>query len=110
MAGDAEGAVKPPDAKCMYHCRMLLALIATIVLIIGIAMQVRFHLPPAAQPPLPLSAQWGAASTAETRACCPPIPRRLALSPPRGGRRAAGAPHVPVLRGPRWLQHQACTE
>jgi hypothetical protein len=44
MAGDAEGAVKPPDAKCMYHCRMLLALIATIVLIIGIAMQVRFHL------------------------------------------------------------------
>ena len=68
MAGDAEGAVKPPDAKCMYHCRMLLALTATIVLIIGIAMQVRFHLP-ILQPRsrhCP-SGQWRAASTADTR-------------------------------------------
>ena len=59
MAGDSEAAVTPPDAKCMYHCRMLLALTATIVLLIGIAMQVRFHLPlpPAAQPPVPPSGQ-----------------------------------------------------
>jgi len=34
-----EAPPAPPDRKCMYYCRVLMALLATVLLLIGIAMQ-----------------------------------------------------------------------
>jgi hypothetical protein len=72
-----EAPPAPPDRKCMYYCRVLMALLATVLLLIGIAMQV---VPPrlslcarrcgaAAGHPPPHRVHWRGASRAAVSRC-----------------------------------------
>ena len=37
---DAQPPAKPQDRQCMYYCRLLLAFISTVLVLVGLSMQV----------------------------------------------------------------------